>query len=263
MTLMSKKTQGNRRLTSSADRSTVSRMAKKRNPTRLKKKEVFAFYDEKTDGGRSHRRISVWYYYALRPEDVWALIEQQEGYCPICGTLLYLEAGYGVGIAIDHDGPETKGRVRGVLHAKCNSLLGWLEEIHGDPESEPTIDLPHEYLDNPPAKNIEVGDSNLYDDKIEDRKERGRTGRKCQREGCEKEIPADAHFNTKYCGPKCWSSARSARARKRSSERRRKARQGLKCLSCRKRFNGVRSDQKFCSRECKNKFHNDRRGNRN
>ena len=211
VTLMSKRTQGNRRLTSATDRSTVSRMAKKRTPTRLTKKEVLDWYDKKNDRGERYRRNNLWSYYALRPEDVWALIEKQGGYCPICLGWLTLEAGAGVGIAIDHEGRKKQGHVRGVLHFKCNSLLGLLEEIHGDPDSKPTIDLPREYLTNPPAKNIKVGDSNLYDDTIEDRRQRGRPGRKCQREGCEKEISAAAPLDTKYCSGKCRLAAFRAR----------------------------------------------------
>ena len=240
----------------------MSRMAKKRNPTRLKKKEVLAFYDELDDRGRRHRRNGLSHYYALRPEDVWALMKQQGGCCPICLGWLTLEAGSGVGITIDHEGEKRRGRVRGVLHSKCNLLLGLLEELHGDPDSDPTIDLPREYLDNPPAKNIEVADSNLYDDKIEDRKERSLQGRICQREGCGKKISATTNARTKYCSPQCKSAVHNAKAHKKVSERRRKARQGLKCLFCKKRFDGSRLGQKFCSPECRAKFWREsRRGN--
>ena len=258
MTPMSKKTQGNRRLTSSADRSTVSRMTDNENatPQLITEDDVLAWYDDKDGRGKRHRRISLGKNYGLKPEDVWALIEQQEGYCPICGKPLYLEAGAGVGIAIDHEGEREQGHVRGAVHFKCNLLLGLVEELHGDPDSDPTIDLPHGYLTKPPAKNIKVGDSNLYDETIEDRKDRGRQGRICQREGCAKKIPATADSRTKFCSPECRTAVHTASKTKKISERRRKARQGLKCLSCGKRFNGVRLNQKYCSLECQRDFHN-------
>ena len=172
-------------------------------PQLITKDDVLAWYDETDVRGWRSRLSNLWRDFALRPEDVGALIEQQKGYCPICGRPLYFEAGKGKGLAIDHEGESGQGHVRGVLHAKCNTLLGALEEIHGGPDSNPTIDLPHEYLDKPPAKKIKVGDSNLYDETIEDRRERGRPGRNCQREGCAKKIPATANARTKFCSPKC------------------------------------------------------------
>lgn len=185
-------------------------------PQGITEDDVLAWYDEKDHNGRRERRNKLWLYYALEPEDVWALIKRQGRYCPICLGWLTLEAGSAVGIAIDHEGPEQKGRVRGVLHTNCNSyVLSQLEKTYGDlPDERKRKQSAHKYLTNPPAKKIKVGDSNLYDETIEDRKDRGRPGRKCQRGGCEKEIPATKNGKTKYCSPQCKQEARNARRRK-------------------------------------------------
>ena len=253
MTPMSKKTQGNRRLTSSTDRSTLSHMTgQNATPQLITKDDVLAWFDE-TKGKKKRSRLNMlWRDYALEPKEVWALIEQQEGYCPICRRVLTLEAGSGRGIAIDHDGESRQGHVRGVLHVKCNILLGFVEDLHGDPDSDPTIDLPREYLDNPPAKNIEVGGSNLYDDKIEDRWKRGRPGRICENPNCEKEIRATAPRGTKYCGPECNRAARTARQREIPPDR--------KCLECGKPIDDdVNLHQKYCDPKCKREAEKARR----
>lgn len=203
---------------------TVTDMAtKKQTPNGLTEKDVLDWF-QWTNHTKERRRLSkLWQYYALQPGDVWALIEQQEGYCPICGRLLILEAGVGVGIAIDHEGKLRQGHVRGVLHLHCNrQMLGVLERAYRDPHSHPEKNIARGYLSNPPAKKIKVGNSTLYDDKIEDRWKRGRPGRICEKPDCEKEIPSSAHLNEKYCDSRCRKDAANERKRAARAARKRK-----------------------------------------
>ena len=256
MTPMSKKTQGNRRLTSSADRSTVSRMTgQNATPQLITEDELLAWYDE--NDRRSRKRLNALRVnYALEPEDVWALIKKQKGYCPICATPLYLEAGYGVGIAIDHEGESGQGHVRGVLHARCNSLLGLLEELYGDPDCDHKKNIAHGYLTKPPAKKIKVGDSNLYDDTIEDRWKRGRTGRICENPNCKKEILAAARLGKKYCDVECKRAAYEAASRAKRLENL----PDRECLKCGDPIDDdVHLLQKYCDLECREEARNDRR----
>lgn len=57
--------------------------------------------------------------YGLGPEDVAALLEKQNHRCAVCSKPF--AAGLR-GFAVDHD--HNTGRVRGLLHTRCNSLLG-------------------------------------------------------------------------------------------------------------------------------------------
>ena len=153
-----------------------------------------------------------------------------------------------MGVAIDHEGRKKQGHVRGVLHVQCNTLLGLLEETHGDPDSKPTINLPRKYLDNPPAKKIKVGDSNLHHDTIEDRKDRGRPGRKCQREGCAKTIPATKPLQTKYCNRKCQDAVSNAS----TGASRRATLPDRKCLQCGDPIDDdAHLKQKYCDLKCR------------
>lgn len=224
--------------------------------------DVLAFYDEKNYRKVRQRQSVLWKLYALRPEDVWALIKRQRGCCPICLGWLTLEAGLSVGIAIDHEGPEGEGRVRGVLHHSCNTnVLGHLEKAYRDlPDGRKPKQMAHEYLTNPPAKDIKVGDSNLYDDKIEDRWKRGRPGRFCQREGCEKELPATTPLNTKYCDPKCKHKAARASERARSLE----ILPDRECLECGDPIDDdAHLKQKYCDLKCRRDARNARRRKKN
>ena len=230
----------------------MSRMAKKRTPTRLTKKEVLDYFEMLSPSGRQSRLQQLWSVYSLHPPDVWALIKQQKGRCPMCGQLLTLESGSGLGHAIDHEGPPLKGRVRGVLHVRCNQyVLGHLEANYRDlSDKEKTGNIARKYLSNPPAKKVRVGDSNLYDEKIEDRKKRGRPGRPCEREGCEKTISATSRSGTKYCSKECNIAAQAA-------ARRAKIRAPFSGRICanpncdEKILDDTHGHQKYCGRKCK------------
>jgi hypothetical protein len=61
--------------------------------------------------------------YGLTPEDKQAVFEKQKGKCPICTGLLRTGR---TGMQVDHE--HASGRVRGLLCAHCNLMLGDFQE---------------------------------------------------------------------------------------------------------------------------------------
>lgn len=59
-------------------------------------------------------------YYGLSKEDYSAFLVAQNSICPICQCFLDKD------VVVDHD--HATGRVRGLLHNKCNVLLGLIED---------------------------------------------------------------------------------------------------------------------------------------
>ena len=265
---------------------------KKQTPTGLTEQDVIDWYNWLSRGGLKNRRAMLLQNYELKPEDVWALIKQQKGCCPICGKLLYLAAGAGRGIAIDHEGEPGQGRVRGVLHAYCNrDTLGRLEAAYGDPDCTKAKSIAHGYFVNPPAKNVPSGDSNLFDETIQDRKQRDREGRICQNPKCEEKIPVEAPRNKIYCDKKCRNAVSNAvQAARRQAARpiRTCKRKGCeteipveaprnkiycdkkckdavheakrrKCPACGKRFTASHPNRTYCNAGCQNAARNARR----
>ena len=60
--------------------------------------------------------------YGITLEEVNELRDQQNGVCPICRLPLKSEQR----IIIDHN--HKTGHVRGILHQKCNTILGYIEK---------------------------------------------------------------------------------------------------------------------------------------
>jgi len=61
-------------------------------------------------------------HYNLTPEDLIVLLEHQQHICPICKKSLALPD-----VAIDHN--HQTGKIRGLLHRKCNLGIGLLNDI--------------------------------------------------------------------------------------------------------------------------------------
>lgn len=68
---------------------------------------------------RRRREAMVFYTYGITPEELDALIEKQGGRCVICSGP---PNGPGTRLHIDHC--HQTGRVRGLLCAKCNTMIG-------------------------------------------------------------------------------------------------------------------------------------------
>jgi hypothetical protein len=86
--------------------------------------------------------------YRLTPVDYARILEYQNGCCALCYRPLDRDE------AVDHDHSEEDKRrfVRGILHSRCNSNLGWLEaNPHLISESV------RAYLEKPPAQQILSG----------------------------------------------------------------------------------------------------------
>lgn len=72
------------------------------------------------------------------------MFRQQQGLCPICGEWLIVE---GKRLPdIDHD--HASGRVRGLLHNRCNLLLGYAQD---DPKR---LEAAAAYLASPTADKL-------------------------------------------------------------------------------------------------------------
>jgi Recombination endonuclease VII len=85
--------------------------------------------------------------YHITQCDLEILEAQQGGFCAICGEPFGPE-----GYAIDHDhSPEARGRVRGLLHGTCNSVLAM---AHDRPE---VLLRAFEYLTGVPALPVATG----------------------------------------------------------------------------------------------------------
>lgn len=68
------------------------------------------------------RRSTLVRMYGITVEDFSAMFKQQHGICPVCGSSMK-EFGRGSNFAcVDHD--HTTGKIRGLLHQKCNVGLG-------------------------------------------------------------------------------------------------------------------------------------------
>jgi Recombination endonuclease VII len=69
------------------------------------------------------------YRYGLTPKTYAVMLQAQQGVCLLCRQPeIRRQHGELIGLAIDHD--HTTGKVRGLLCARCNQLLGSLEK-HG------------------------------------------------------------------------------------------------------------------------------------
>jgi hypothetical protein len=71
---------------------------------------------------------SLWGRFGIRPTDYEALLEAQDGLCPLCGDTLDLELKQDKNrrVHLDHDA--RTGQIRGVLCGRCNILIGHVQE---------------------------------------------------------------------------------------------------------------------------------------
>ena len=94
--------------------------------------------------------------YSITQEEYQELFEFQGGKCYIC----HKKPGFRRRLSVDHDHkiareqcdhPEDKGCkrcLRGLLHSRCNSFLGWIRD---DPEA---MERGRVYLIDPPAQQL-------------------------------------------------------------------------------------------------------------
>jgi hypothetical protein len=65
--------------------------------------------------------------YGITLEDMDEMIEDQKGCCALCGEIF--GTGKGESFCVDHDhSKEGREAVRGVIHARCNNLLGMCKD---------------------------------------------------------------------------------------------------------------------------------------
>lgn len=93
--------------------------------------------------------------YGLTASEWWALLESQDGKCPVCTKRFTLRRR----AAIDHD--HRTGAVRGLLCLPCNDALGRLHEnidwlwnaftYLTRPPANLVFDTPRRHVDAPPA----------------------------------------------------------------------------------------------------------------
>lgn len=94
--------------------------------------------------------------YGLTASEWWALLEAQDGKCPICTKRFTLRRR----AAIDHD--HRTGAVRGLLCLPCNDALGRLHESTSwlwnaftyltSPPALYVFDTPRRHIDAPPEE---------------------------------------------------------------------------------------------------------------
>jgi DNA repair exonuclease SbcCD ATPase subunit len=72
----------------------------------------------------TQRKTGIKYRYGLTIEDFFNLYKAQDGACPICGEPLNQESKTTV---VDHD--HVTGKIRGVVHHKCNTAIGYVERF--------------------------------------------------------------------------------------------------------------------------------------
>ena len=90
---------------------------RKASPEYVAKREAAAKRYPQSRRRRNHQRWSDKAKYGLTPQDVVALLDRQNHRCALC-----YKAFEGRRFCVDHD--HRTGEVRGLLHGKCNSLLG-------------------------------------------------------------------------------------------------------------------------------------------
>lgn len=104
------------------DHPTYLKDRKKREPEKYRKAPQQRWYVKHRLRILENLQIQA---YGMTNLDLTAFIAKQNGICPIC--LLGLpNIEERIKIAIDHD--HTTGRVRGVLHRRCNGNLGFYEK---------------------------------------------------------------------------------------------------------------------------------------
>jgi len=77
--------------------------------------------------GRSdlHRARHLRRVYGLTPEQYDTMFAQQQGLCALCGKPP-IEGDLQKSLVIDHD--HETGAIRGLIHGRCNSLLGYAQD---------------------------------------------------------------------------------------------------------------------------------------
>lgn len=86
---------------------------------RVRHPERISAYRERASAGMYRRRLRQ--KYGMGEVDYARMFEEQEGKCALCYRLLALDKSRA---SVDHS--HKTGKVRGLLHRKCNLLLGLL-----------------------------------------------------------------------------------------------------------------------------------------
>ena len=99
------------------------------------------------------------YKYSFTLVDYEDLLDFQGGICPICKEPLDKNSAGSESLCLDHD--HKTGEIRGILHLRCNLLLGFAKD------SKESLKNASVYLDNPSARSFfsrELLDIDIIDD---------------------------------------------------------------------------------------------------
>lgn len=75
---------------------------------------------------RSRKGYHIQWRYGLAPEEYGIMLENQQGCCAICGKAVPPTKRGRDGLYVDHN--HTTGKVRGLLCARCNTLMSFLDQ---------------------------------------------------------------------------------------------------------------------------------------
>jgi hypothetical protein len=67
--------------------------------------------------------------YGLSPEQFARMMQQQNGRCAVCGTVMLPPGSEPTSTVVDHD--HVSGKVRGLLHQNCNKVIGFARDNTG------------------------------------------------------------------------------------------------------------------------------------
>ena len=90
------------------------------------------------------KNYQLLYKYLIRLEDYEDLLDFQGGLCPICGQEFAENCERLDKPCLDHD--HETGEVRGIIHARCNLLLGFAKD------DLQILERAQQYLKMPPAR---------------------------------------------------------------------------------------------------------------
>lgn len=110
--------------------------------SRLKKPEHYRNYSTSQSRTRAQRGYFIQWRYGITLEEYEKILVGQDGACAICFKVPNRTKSNRSGLHVDHN--HITKKVRGLLCARCNSLVGFWEKENG-PE---TIERARKYLEN-------------------------------------------------------------------------------------------------------------------